>query len=94
VASTVLIIWIYNNTSGNLLVALLFHTMSDLSIQVFPPVVTVPLGVDQRAFIYLAILQVIAAALVVLFWGSHDLKRHWDRGQTTPPAGELTGTRG
>ena len=79
VASTILITWLYNNTSGNLLVAMLFHAMSNLSIQVFPVVS----GVDQSAFIYLAILHMIAAAFVVLVWGPHKMKRHRDREQRT-----------
>jgi uncharacterized protein len=76
-AASVLITWLYNNTGRNLLVALLFHTMVNLSIALFPPVNLVQ-GGYTRAFIWLALLYVIAALLVVLYWGAQTLTRRGD----------------
>ena len=60
-AFSVLFTWLYNNTGGNLLVALLFHTMINFSIALFPPT-------EQQTFLYLAALYVVAALLVTLIW--------------------------
>jgi uncharacterized protein len=69
VAFSVLMTWVYNSTGGNLLAALLFHTMANVSNAVFPPVVSAP-GGDQRAFLYLTLLYIVEAALVLLIAGA------------------------
>lgn len=68
-AFSVLFTWLYNNTGGNLLVALLFHTMINLSIALFPPI-------EQQTFLYLTALYVVAALLVTLIWRPQSLSRH------------------
>ena len=68
-AFSVLFTWLYNNTGGNLLVALLFHTMINLSIALFPPI-------EPQTFLYLTALYVVAALLVTLIWGPQGLSRH------------------
>lgn len=73
-AASVLMTWLYNNTDGNLLIALLFHTMINLSIALFPPV-DLAQGGDVQTFIYLMALYVLAALLVVLRWGPQTLGR-------------------
>jgi membrane protease YdiL (CAAX protease family) len=73
-AFSILMTWIYNNTGGNLLAALLFHTMANLANALFPTFELAPAG-NQQAYYYLAILTVIAAALVVMIWGPQHLKR-------------------
>jgi len=71
-AFSVLITWIYNSTGGNLLAVMLFHTMANLAIALFPLV--------EADYYYLAILTVIAAAVVVAFSGRQHLMRQ-DRAQ-------------
>lgn len=73
VALSILFTWIYNNTNNNLLTALLFHTMFNLSIQLFPPMELN--GGDARGFYILTALYVLVAAVVVLVWGAHTLRR-------------------
>ena len=72
VAEAVLITWVYNSTNRNLLVALLFHAMINLSIAVFPPI-DPAVGANPRALIYLAALYVVAATAVVAIWGPATL---------------------
>ncbi len=64
----------HNNTNGNILVALLFHTMGNLSFALFP-IVEMKHGGDQRGFIYFIILYAIISMIVVLIWGYKKLSR-------------------
>jgi uncharacterized protein len=73
-AFSVLMTWVYNNTGGNLLAALLFHTMANMANTLFPTFELTP-GASQIGYYYLAILTVIAAAVVVVFWGRQRLMR-------------------
>jgi membrane protease YdiL (CAAX protease family) len=73
-AFSVLMTWIYNNTDGNLLAALLFHTMANLSNALFPTF-ELTSGGSQPAYYYLAALTVITATLVVAVWGPQQLRR-------------------
>jgi len=66
-AFSVLMTWVYNNTGGNLLAMLVFHTMANLASALFPPV-----GVT---YTYLALLTAITAAIVVVIWGRQHLRR-------------------
>jgi hypothetical protein len=68
----VLVAWLYNSTSGNLLVALLWHTMNNLALALFPTIDLVP-GADPRGFVVQAVLYVLTAA-VVLIWGLRTLR--------------------
>lgn len=70
---SILMSWVYNNTGGKLLTALLFHTMFNLSIALFPPMNQQ--GGDTRGFILLALVYMCTAAAVVLIWGAHSLRR-------------------
>lgn len=71
-ALSILFTWIYNNTNNNLLTALLFHTMFNLSIQLFPPMEA---NGDPRGFYILTAFYVFIAAVVVLLWGAQTLRR-------------------
>ncbi len=73
-SASILFTLFHNNTSGNILVALLFHTMLNLSIALFP-IVEMKHDGDQRGFIYFAILYVIISIIVVLIWGHKKLSR-------------------
>jgi CAAX protease family protein len=74
IAVAVLFTWLYNNTGGNLLAALLFHAMVNTSIQVFPPM-DIQSGGDPRGFTILTALYVLAATIVVATWGAQTLRR-------------------
>jgi len=73
-AFSILMTWVYNNTDGNLLAALLFHTMANLANALFPTFELRP-GGNQQAYYYLAALTVIVALFVVWKWGSQHLSR-------------------
>ena len=72
VASSVLVTGLYNRTGRNLLVALLWHTMTNLALALFPTIDLVP-GADPRGFVVQTVLYVLTAA-VVLIWGLRTLR--------------------
>jgi CAAX protease family protein len=70
VAARVIIVWLYNNTGRSVFVAVLFHTMIDLTWQLFPirgsyydPRVTGP-------------ITAVVAVVVVIVWGPATLARY------------------
>lgn len=63
---TVIYTWLYNNTGKSILIALLFHAMHNTSYNIFP--ITL-LPYPDKAFLYLTILQSIAAIIIILIWG-------------------------
>ena len=67
--------WLYNNTRGTLLVAILFHTIGNTSAALLPPYFGTEIG-RWVNFILLA----ITALLVAITWGWRTL----NRGQTVP----------
>jgi membrane protease YdiL (CAAX protease family) len=66
---TILLTWLYNNTSGSILVALVFHTMFNYSMQVFPALET---EVGGLFFLVFLVATVIA---VVVIWGPRRMVR-------------------
>lgn len=73
-SASILFTLFHNNTNGNILVALLFHTMLNLSFALFP-IVEMKHDGDQRGFIYAIILSAIISMIVVLIWGYKKLSR-------------------
>ena len=73
-SASILFTLFHNNTYGNILVALLLHTMLNLSFALFPVVEMKHHG-DQRGFIYAVILSAIISMIVVLIWGHKKLSR-------------------
>ena len=65
----VLFTWLYNNTRGGILAALLFHTMFNLSHYLFPT-----LGSD-RASLYLFGLLFIGVIVILIIWGPKRMVR-------------------
>ena len=70
VGERVLIVWLYNNTRKSVFVAILFHTMINVSEFLFPnygshydPAIT-------------GILIIITSAIVTFFWGTKTLARY------------------
>jgi membrane protease YdiL (CAAX protease family) len=61
--------WLYNNTRGSILAALLFHTMFNLSHYLFPT-----LGSD-RATQYFFLLLFVAVGVVLVIWGPKRMVR-------------------
>lgn len=87
VALAVLITWVYNNTGGNLLAVLLFHTGINLwSFGVFPPM-NLSAGASQSGFFLLTAVYVAAAFLVVAWWGKATVRlpRQSAAPRLTPP---------
>ena len=74
---TVVITWIYNNTGGSLLGALLVHASFNFSHWALP-VLESPLTREA----YLVVLLVVTG-VIVLFWGPRDLVRERPRAGTT-----------
>ncbi len=73
-SASILFTLFHNNTNGNILVALLYHTMGNLSFALFP-IVEMKQGGDQRGFVYFVILNTIISMIVVLIWGYKKLFR-------------------
>jgi len=73
---TILLTWIYNNTGKSLLMAALFHTVSNVSDWIIP---TSPVGhsleVGVRPLILQGVLTWAAALTVIVLYGSRTLVR-------------------
>ncbi|MEM2004760.1 MAG: type II CAAX endopeptidase family protein [Zestosphaera sp.] len=67
ICGSLLFTWIYNNTGGSILAVMLFHTMNNLSLVIFPTLRTASGG------LYLLILNVVTAAIVLSVWGPKKL---------------------
>jgi len=64
---TILFTWLYNNTGGSILAAMLFHTMNNLSFFIFPTLETILGG------LYLLILNVAFAVTILIIWGHVEI---------------------
>ncbi|MBN1222601.1 MAG: CPBP family intramembrane metalloprotease [Candidatus Aminicenantes bacterium] len=73
----VLMTWFHNNNKGNILVALLFHTMGNLSGSIFPYFNAVK-GADQTPLLLTTAMYSIVAIIVVLIAGPKKLSRKPD----------------
>ena len=65
----ILLTWLYDNTGGSILVALIFHTMFILSTQMFPALAT------QQGGLFFLILLAATVVGVVAIWGPRKLAR-------------------
>jgi membrane protease YdiL (CAAX protease family) len=66
----VLYTWLYNNTRGSLLIAILFHTAGNAAAALLPPTFETELGRWMNF-----ILLLVAALIVVAVWGWQTLRR-------------------
>jgi membrane protease YdiL (CAAX protease family) len=76
-ALAVLMTWFHNNNGGNILVALLFHTMGNLSASVFP-FFSAEKGADQTPLLFATALYSAVALLVAIIAGPKKLSRKPD----------------
>jgi len=69
ICGSIFFTWLYNNTGGSIMAAMLFHTMNNLSFLIFPTLET------ELGGLYLLILNVAIAAAITLAWGPGRLSR-------------------
>lgn len=79
---TILFTWIYNNTGGSILAALLFHAMLNLSTYKLFPVLE-----SQISGLFYYILIVITAIVVLKIWGPKRMVRERHFKTTSPNSG-------
>jgi membrane protease YdiL (CAAX protease family) len=72
---TVLMTWVFNNTGGSLLLAVLFHTASNVSDWIVPSMPSLSDVAGMRVFIIKAMLTWVAALVVVAVYGPARLSR-------------------
>ena len=72
VATRVLMVWLYDNTGKSVFATALFHTMSNLSWQLFPIHGSY---YDPRVT---GLIEAFAAAIVTVVWGPRTLTRYRD----------------
>lgn len=70
VAARILIVWLYNNTGKSVFAATAFHTMVNISWQLFPINGSY---FDPRVN---GLMMVVAAAVVIVVWGPQSLAQH------------------
>lgn len=73
-AMSMLMTCVYNHTGGSLLIAALFHTVSNLADWIIP-VMPLGAGADTRAFAVLTMINVLAAGFIVIVLGPRHLRR-------------------
>ena len=71
---SVMITWVYNSTGGSVLLAMMFHAASNVSMLLYPyeidiEVIETPLAVD----VSMTIVYVVVAALLVVVYGGRKL---------------------
>lgn len=83
VSFTILITWVQNNTQANLLLAVLFHTASNVSDWIVPTFTLVSNASGMRPFVIECLLSLAAALIVIAIFGP----KHLSRRVTAPGAG-------
>lgn len=70
IAARVVMVWLYNNSGGSMLVVILFHDLINTSASLSPYT-----GSPLSPYVW-ALLTLAAALLVTFFWGSTTLTRY------------------
>lgn len=78
---SILFTWLYNNTGGSILAALLFHTMFNLSHYLFPTLQS------DLGGLYLFVLGFIMVIVVLIIWGPKRMVREKHIKTTSPNSG-------
>lgn len=89
-AGAVLFIWIFNNTNGSVLIAMLFHTAVDLSVAYFAPVFSGANAVSMSAWLT---ATYVAVSIFVLALTGRELGRKRDVAMDALPAEQPAMTR-
>ena len=71
VAGVILFTWLFNNTRGSVLLAMLFHTFANMWLSIFPAP-SADQAIAQRAF---TAMLVVAALIVLAIYGPKRLSR-------------------
>jgi membrane protease YdiL (CAAX protease family) len=71
VVESVLYTWIYNNTNGSTLAAILFHFVGNAFGELF--------ALSERAEVYSFILGVATVVAVIVIWGPRALSKRYDQ---------------
>lgn len=82
-AGAVLFTWIFNNTNGSVLVAMLFHTTVDLSVAYFAPLFS---GANAASMSAWLMVTYVAVSIFILALTGRELGRKPEAGMDTHPA--------
>ena len=75
IALTIVMTWLFNNTRGSLLIAVLFHTVSNVSDWIVPVMPTIASASGARPFIIQGVLVWLTALTVIVIHGPENLSR-------------------
>lgn len=74
-AFTILLTWIYNNTDGSILMAALFHTVSNVCDWIIPTSMAAANITSNRPSIIQGVLTWILAIAIIMLFGAKQLSR-------------------
>ena len=76
ISLTIIMTWIYNNTQGSLILAVLFHTVSNISDWIIPTFSVVASASGIRPFIIESLLTLAAALVIIVIYGPKYLSHN------------------
>lgn len=75
IALTIVFTWLFNNTRGSLLIAVLFHTANNVSDWIVPVMPTIASASGTRPFIIQGGLVWMTALIAIIVYGPENLSR-------------------